>query len=397
MEPHSVVVAGAGPVGLVAALALARRGIDVTVLEMRARPNAASKASTFHPPTLDILDRLGVFEVMQAQAQRVESVQYRTPHAVLGALPYRLLEGHTRHALRMHFEQSRLTPLLLEQLQRMPGAHVWFDSEVLAAQTQANEVVLRIRQGSTESGVRARFLIGADGAHSRVRQSLGIAFEGHDYPGMALRVRTDHSIEALLPGLAAVSYLVDDPRSASFLKMPDCWRVILRVPAEVSEDQCLQDDWILGRLKPLIPTMRALPRILGKDCYRAGRYLARRMQQGRIVLAGDSAHITNTRGGMNMNAGIHDAWMLAHAIAEVLGGAPMATLDQTVADRERIARDKLLPRTDTMVSDPGRWIDRVSHLLQDDTAGRRYLSEAAMLDMVNLSPIGERASATRTV
>ena len=87
-----------------------------------------------------------------------------------------------------------------------------------------------------------------------------------------------------------------------------------------------------------------------------------------------------------MNAGIHDAWSLANAIAAVRAGAPLTVLEQAADERARIARELLVPRTDTMVADQGRWIDRVRRLLRDNTAARQYLSEAAMLDMVDLSP-----------
>ena len=162
------------------------------------------------------------------------------------------------------------------------------------------------------------YLVGADGSRSDVRAPLGIPFDGEDYPDKVLRVMTTDDLDALLPGIAPVTYLFNEGKSASFLRMPDCWRIILRVPRAVDDATALDPAWILARLQEVMPHCERLPAVVMKDVYGVARRVAARYRDGRVVLAGDSAHITNTRGGMNMNCGLHDAFAIAPAIAEAL-------------------------------------------------------------------------------
>lgn len=385
MKDFDVVVAGAGPVGLVAALVLARAGVRVVVLEKREQLNQASKASTFHPPTLEILDRLGVFAPFQAQAQHVDRIQYRTTEqGVLGQLSYELLKGLTPHPYRKHLEQSSLTPLLLETLRACPTATVRFDTELTGIEDAADGVGVRVRQGGSERRIDARFLLGADGAHSQVRESAQIGSEGAPYPGRVLRVMTDETIEALLPGIAPVTYLVSQSHSASFLRMPECWRIILRVPPDVTEEQSLSNEWIYERLAGLIPGLGTLPTILGKDSYGASKRVVSTYRKGHVYLSGDSAHLSNTRGGMNMNCGIHDGFLIATAMVRAVQQNDLQGLQAAADERHRVASQLLIPRSDTMVSAEGSWIESVQALLGDRQKARDYLKQAAMLDMVEI-------------
>ena len=384
-NPEAIIV-GAGPVGLVAALVLAQAGVHVTVLEKRDQLNQASKASTFHPPTLAILDRLGTFGPFQADARHVGSIQYRTTdRGVLGDISYDLLAGLTTHPFRKHLEQSRLTALLLERLRSQPGVELRFNTGLDAiVANDADGVVLRVDNDGRTETLKTRFVLGTDGAHSQVRQSIGIDFESTAYSGRILRARADESLQSLIPGMAPVTYLVGDTHSASFLHMPDCWRIILRMDAGTDDETAMSDDWIFERLIALVPRMEALPHLIGRDIYGASKAIASQNRVGNVYLCGDSAHLTNTRGGMNMNAGIHDAYTMARAIVRAIQDGDVQGLASASNKRLQIARDMLLPRTDTMVSKEGSWIERVSKLLEHPDLARDHLTTSSMLDMVNL-------------
>lgn len=371
------IVVGAGPVGLTAALVLAEGGAEVTLLEKREGLNTASRASTFHPPTMEILDRLGCIAPLLAEGALVDRIQYRTPAGVFAEFPLALLAGETRFPCRRHLEQARVTPALLERLRALPNARVRFGAEVAGVAEQQDGIQAMLADGER---IPAETLIAADGGRSAVRAALGIGFPGITYPHRVLRLMTAEDLTRLLPGLAPISYLHHEGRSLSFLRMPDCWRIIIRVPPDTPDAAALDDGWILARLRECLPGWDAVPRTLHRDVYAASRHLAERFHAGRVFLAGDAAHLTNTRGGMNMNAGIHDAWTIARAL--LAGGLPAGRA--AAEERQRIAREMLLPRTDRSVTGGEGWLERVRAMAADPDSARAFLREGAMLDMVAL-------------
>lgn len=378
-----VIVAGAGPVGLTAALALAQAGVPVTLVEKRAALNTASKASTFHPPTIEILDRMGVADVLHDEGQRVERIQYRTAQGgVFAEFALNLLADDTPFPLRIHLEQSRLTPVMLARLTQHPTAEIRFDTEAIGVEGSSGGITLVVRGPRGTERIAGAYLIAADGARSQVRAALGIAFDGEDYGHRVLRLMTDEDLTRRLPGLAPISYLHNGDRSASFLKMPDCWRIILRVPAEVDDAMALDEAWILDRLRDASPGWDRVPRTIHKDVFGASKRLAATYCVGRVVLAGDAAHLTNTRGGMNMNAGIHDADAIARAVAEALGRGDADIVARAAEERRRIAAELLIPRTDRTVMGGPDWLAHIRATAADPAAARAYLLTSAMLDMV---------------
>lgn len=380
-----VVVAGAGPVGLVAALVLARAGVEVVLIEKRGSLNAASKASTFHPATLEILATLDVMDAVLAEGEIVDRIQYRTPDGPFAAFVMADLAERTAYPFRLHLEQARVTPLLLARLQALPNARVMFDAEFGSVEQGADGVVVHAVRNGRAMEIEAEYLIGTDGARSAVRQALGIAFDGIVYPDKILRVMTTDDLDLILPGIAPISYLFNGAKSVSFLKMPDCWRIILRVPGAIPDEVALADDWLLARLREVLPCWASLPTVVDRDLYGASLRVASDYFVGRAFLAGDSAHVTNTRGGMNMNCGIHDAYALARAVIQGLSGKNSAIVEAAARERKRIADEMLIPRTDRNVSGGAAWLETIGEIAASPSSARDYLATAAMLDMVERS------------
>jgi 2-polyprenyl-6-methoxyphenol hydroxylase-like FAD-dependent oxidoreductase len=370
-----VIVAGAGPVGLTAALTLARGGAEVMLLEKRDGLNTASRASTFHPPTMEILDRLGAVAPLLAEGVLVDRIQYRAPDGVFAEFPLAMLASETRFPFRRHLEQARVTPALAAGLAGLPNAALRFGAEVVGVAQAPDGLRVSLADGTT---LGADALVGADGGRSAVRQALGIGFPGITYAQRVLRLMTTDDLTLLLPGLAPISYLHHEGRSLSFLRMPECWRIIIRVPPETPDAAALDDAWILARLRDCLQAWDRVPATIHRDVYAASRHLAERLHTGRAFLAGDAAHLTNTRGGMNMNAGIHDAWAIAQAL--LAGGVPAA--QEAAETRHAVARDLLLPRTDRSVSGGEGWLERVRATAAEPDAARAFLREGTMLDMV---------------
>lgn len=366
-----VVVAGAGPVGLTAALTLHRLGADVTVLEAGDELATQSRASTFHPPSLEMLAELGVLDALLAQGLVSPRFQYRERGGgVIAELDLSLLAGDTPYPFRVQCEQSKLTRILLPLL---PPGTVRFGQRVGEVEQDADGVTVLARDT-----FRGDWLIGADGAASAVRRSLfGDAFEGMTYPDRFLVGSTDEDLAALLPGIAEVNYLFDPVEWLVVLRTPDHWRVLLPTPPDTPDELELArlPHRLLGVADPGRPW-----RVAHTTLYRVHQRVATAFRVGRVLLAGDAAHINNPLGGMGMNSGIHDAVLLARAVAAGDDDAVTAT----AAARRRVARDYVQKTTH------GNWeklrsggasayADELRALAADPVAARAHLLRSSMI------------------
>ncbi|GBQ22096.1 FAD-binding monooxygenase protein [Gluconacetobacter sacchari DSM 12717] len=383
----TVIICGAGPVGLVTALCLGRAGVSVCVLEKRETINVASRASTFHPPTLDILDRLGLLEPVRGRARVVRGAQYRTVAGPFARFAFDTLADLTAHPYRMHVEQAEIARAALEALERLPHVRLLFGADVLSVESAGGSAAVRFRHDGREQDRTADFVLVANGAGSALREGLGIGFDGRAYPGEVLRVITRASMAEYIPGLDGVTYLFDGNRSISLLEMHDCWRVILR-PADAALAETRRDRaWVEAVLRDVLPPGIDMPPVDGWDLYRASRRLAERYAVGRVVLIGDVAHVTNTRGGMNMNCGIHDGCVVANAIVRALASGDAAPVPAAAERRHRVGATLLAERTDRSVGDLSRWAARVRAIADDPWEARAFLIETSMLDMIDREDI----------
>lgn len=371
MSTDRILIAGAGPVGLALALSLHRQGHDVAVFEKRAGLNTASRASTWHPPTLALLDRLGLLATLLPRGVRVDRVAWlHAGKGLAAAMDFSLLDGLTPFPFRWHFEQAQATPALLAAL---PPGTVRFGAEVTGLAQDAGGVSLLLADGTREAG---RLAVAADGAHSALREAAGIAVETGAYGHRVLRLVTDLALESVVPGLdgAGVAYVFDGEASVSLLKMPGVWRIIIRVPADTSDAAAREEGFrrpILERFFPGLPWPLQLVEL---DVYGVAKGIAGRMRAGSVLVVGDAAHVTNTRGGMNMNAGLHDAATLAATIAAD------ADLDAWARARERVTREVLLERTDRAVATGAAWLAAAIEAASSHTRARAWLAAGAMLD-----------------
>jgi 3-(3-hydroxy-phenyl)propionate hydroxylase len=329
-----VFVAGAGPVGLVAAANLVRNGLPVTVFEAGPDLSEESRASTFHPPTLDMLDSLGVAKPLIAQGLIAPSFQYRKRHGrPIGRFDFKTISDATAHPYRLQSEQSKLTRILLDKLLAEPLFSIEFDSAVRAATADADHVEIIIERAGSQQTRQGRWLIGADGARSDVRRALGIAFEGFTWPERFLVLSTRFDFPSVLPDLDPVSYVADPERWHFLLQIPGLWRVMFPVRPEESDELALDLDFAQSLLATVTPEQRRYE-IAHRTLYKVHQRVAAAFRKGRAFLVGDAAHINNPLGGMGMNGGIHDSMNLTGRLADVWHGRkPEAELDRY--DRQR--------------------------------------------------------------
>ncbi|MBL8384991.1 MAG: FAD-dependent monooxygenase [Burkholderiales bacterium] len=380
-----IAVAGAGPAGLVAALALARAGHAVHVFERRDCASTASRATTFHPPAVDLLDTLGVLDALAPQGRAVEELKYfrcYTGRPELAAhFRLELLKDQVAHPWRLHLEQYLLTDALRHAVAALPSARVEFGAAVVDLAETGTGIDVCLERESGPGRESFDWLIGADGVRSTVRGRAGLRFEGEDYAKRVLRVMTPADLPTLIPGLAGVSYLYYEDDSASLLQMRDHWRIVLRLPETVTDEEALDPAYLHKALRRFVRTAPDLP-AQARDTYSASRRIASAFRRGRVLLIGDAAHVTNTRGGMNMNAGMFDAWTLAQEFSGAADAAALEVALDTWADRRRaIAVDELVTRTERSVGGGATYLAAIEASARFPDRARRFLREVTMLDI----------------
>lgn len=391
MQTHQahVVVAGAGPVGLVSALLLAKQGVSVTVLESSPALNRDLRASTFHPPTLDMLAPLGLTDDLVAQGLVARYTQQRDrQEGVIAEFDMQLIAPDTDHPFRLQCEQWKLTQMIHAQLNAMPHVHMLFDAKVTQVTQTADQVQVAFTQAEEAHSLQAHYLIGADGAWSAVRRSLNIEFEGFTYPERFLVVSTAFEYADHLPRLSYVNYCSDPHEWCVLLRVPTLWRVLFPTKTEETDEAVLTDESVQARLQNLLPQAQAYV-TQHRTLYKVHQRVAQRFRHGRVVLAGDAAHINNPLGGMGMNGGIHDAMNLSEKLLSILQhGESDALLDQYERQRRTIAIDYINASTarnkrDIEERDPVKRKENQQALRElslDPVRARAYIRQSSMID-----------------
>lgn len=388
-SPH-VLIAGAGPVGLVSALALANAGIAVTVFERGPGLTQDLRASTFHPPTLDMLGQFGdIPERLRAQGLVARYTQQRDRReGLIAEFDLDLLRNDTAHPYRLQCEQWKLAHLLYEKLQALPHAKVLFNCTLQQVEQTAQGVRVSVTVEGESQPFSGDYLIGADGAWSAARQAMGIEFDGFTYPERFLVVSTDFEFANHLPQLSYVNYVSDPQEWCVLLRVPTLWRVLFPTAPEESDEAVLQDDSIERRLQGLVPTGVPYPTV-HRTLYKVHQRVARQFRQGRVLLAGDAAHINNPLGGMGMNGGVQDAFNLSAKLIQVLReGASDALLDRYERQRRAVAIEyvnadtqrnkKLIEERDP--STRRKTHDELRAIAADPVASRQYLRKTSMIE-----------------
>ena len=334
--PH-VVVAGAGPVGCVAAAVLAKSDVRVTLVEAAPSLPRELRASTFHPATLEMLRPYGVVDEMIARGLVARHFAYRDRRVgVVARFDLDELRDITNYPFRLQCEQFKLCEILLEKFASNPLIDVRFSSAIGAVEQRSEGAAAVLTNGET---IEADAVIGADGASSAVRKSLGCTFDGMTYADRYLVVSTPYELSDHMPDLSYVNYVSDPDEWMVLLRTVDLWRALFPVSDDETDDQALSDKSVERRLQGVVAKPAAYE-VAHRTIYRVHQRVADRFRVGRAVLVGDAAHINNPLGGMGMNGGVHDAVLLAGGLAGLLHGTVTdQQLDGYAALRRQLALD----------------------------------------------------------
>jgi 3-(3-hydroxy-phenyl)propionate hydroxylase len=367
-----VLIAGAGPVGLTAAHALERAGIEVAVFERESGLAEDLRASTWHPPTLDLLSPLGLTEDIISGGLRARYTQHRDRKTgAIAEFDMELLRGETNHPYRVQYEQFKYTNLVYGRLQ----AGVRFGAGIASVFQNEKTVEVTLDDGSRHKG---DYLIGADGAGSAVRRAIGVDYEGFTFPERFFVVSTPFDFAAVLERLCYVNYIADTEEFCVLLKVPGLWRCLFPTQEESDEEVLASAERKLQGVFRKGTSYETMHRTL----YRVHQRVATRYRVGRVFLAGDAAHINNPLGGMGMNGGLHDALRLSRML---INGE---NLESYEAERRPVAMEYINANTARnrklmAERDPDarrRAQDEMCRIAADPVAAKAFLMKSSMIE-----------------
>jgi 3-(3-hydroxy-phenyl)propionate hydroxylase len=341
-----VAVVGAGPVGMSLAGRLAQQGVSVLLLEQHpTHTGEGSKALCMQRETLEIWARLGIGEEVARRG-----VQWN-----LGRTYFRgreLFQIRLPDSQRDHFppfvniNQTEVEEMLLARLREIPGVDLRWSHRAVAISQDGEGVTLRCATPEGEASLRVGYLVGADGAHSSVRHIMGMGFPGHSFPDLFLIC----DIRARLPFPRERRFFFDPPwnpgRQVLIHPQPDdTWRIDWQVPPGTDVEAERANGGLDRRVRAVIgPTTDY--ELLWLTPYRFHQRLVERFRVGRVLLAGDAAHVVSPFGARGLNSGVADAENLAWKLATVLAERASDALLETYDTERRAAAVENLDVTD---------------------------------------------------
>ncbi len=390
-----VLIAGAGPVGMISALVLAKAGMKVSLFERRGELAEDLRASTFHPPTLDMIARIDptLTADLHSQGLVARHTQFRDRKSgLIAEFDAEVLRGDTDHPYRLQCEQWKMTRLIRDRLKAFPDVDLNLEAKVLDVAQNTDGITLKIERAGHVETHRGDWLIGADGAWSAVRTALGIAFEGMTYPERFYVASTTFDFAAVLDGLSLVNYVSDPDEWCVLLRVPGMWRVLFPTRSDEADEDVVSDASTEARLQGVWQKPERYETI-HRTLYPVHQRVATTYRAGRAFLAGDSAHINNPIGGMGMNGGVHDALNLCDKLIRVSRGEDAGLLDQYERQRRQIAIDFINANTarnkKTMEErNPEarrRNQDEMRRTAEDPALARAFMRKTAMIDALRAS------------
>jgi 3-(3-hydroxy-phenyl)propionate hydroxylase len=390
-----VLIAGAGPVGVITGLYLARNGIKVTLFDVAAKPAEDHRAATLQPSTLDLFEELGLTERILEQGFKSQFFQWRdrVKDEVVAEFDYGRLSEVSGHPYVIQLEQHKTVYTALDAAAQHPEFVLHRPVEVVAVRQTADHVECDVRDARGELVThRGDYLVGCDGGRSIVRKTMGVSFEGFTWPERFNIISTPTNLGEI-HGYRLRNYCAHPDRWVSLMQVPGengkgLWRCVFPAKAEESDEEVMSDEWINARFREC---MNAGPYpIVHRNMYNVHQRVAGSFRTGRMLLAGDSAHVNNPIGGMGMNSGFQDGITLARKLIEISQGADAESLLDRY-DRQRrltaieyvqaqsIANKKLLEEKDPEIR--RERLDELRKINSDPARHLEFVKRASLISM----------------
>lgn len=342
-----IIVVGAGPVGSVMAYALVRRNIPVVLIDLLLEPEIECRAASCHPPTVAMFEELELLAEGLEQGLVSPVFQYldRPTGEVVASFDLRRMRQPPKHPFVLQWEQYKITRTIVERLRREPLAELRLGCKAVDLVDEGGRVVVTVEQpDGTLDKIEGDYLVGCDGGRSTIRKLAGIAFDGFTWPERFIKIDTHEDMFALNDKLSNRNYFADPDRWLNLFKArgPDgggLWRAVSPTLPEQTDEELISPEAIEARLQLFCPKPGRYE-IASAAIYNVHQRVAETFNKGRVLLAGDAAHVNNPVGGMGMNGGIHDAMNLAEKLDAILRGAdPGPLLDRYTAERRKAQVD----------------------------------------------------------
>jgi len=388
-----VLIAGGGPVGLLCAWLLGRQGVRVRVFDNNDGLQDDPRAATTHPATLDLLSEDGLADDMARVGLVAPIFQFwdRPSGELVAQFDHAILARDTAHPFVVQCEQFKTAKLVLERLGKIPNVEVLFGHEVVDVTQRDGAVSVDVRGPDGLRTHTGAWLIGAEGGRSVVRKQSGIAFDGFTWPERFIVLTTPYDFEANR-GYCPRSYFADPEAWCNCFKVsadgpPGLWRTVFPTDSSQPEADLTSDTTVQALMQKFFPSPEPYE-VVHRNLYVTHQRVAATFRLGRVLLAGDAAHVNNPIGGMGLNGGIQDAANLCEKLAKVLlDGAPERLLDlynlqrRTVAiefvQEQSIANKKRLEASDPEVR--RRNLDELRQMAADQERARAFLLRTAMI------------------
>ena len=392
-EQRRILIAGGGPVGLLCAWLLGRQGIPVRLFDVNEGPQADPRAATTHPATLDLLADDGLSADMARVGLVAPIFQFwdRPTGRKVAEFDHALLKDDTEHPFVVQCEQFKTAKLILERARKVANVEILFGHEVLNVEQTGSDVRVEVRGPDRVKTHSGGWVIGADGGRSIVRKHSSIAFDGFTWLERFIVLTTPFDFERS-SGYCYRSYFADPDEWCNCFKVsadgpPGLWRTVYPTNPALSEEELMSDAAVQARMQKFFPSNEPYE-IVHRNLYVTHQRVAETFRKGRVLLAGDSAHLNNPIGGMGLNGGIQDAANLADKLGRViLDRAPDSLLDlfslqrRTVAtefvQQQSIENKKRLEARDPETRK--RNLDELSAIAADPVRARQFLLRTSMI------------------